>query len=168
MPPSLYFLCSERVGFIHPMRAALILLDEFQIRDWLAVMSALLHDVLEDGTSRLTPAELERRFGPAVAHAVDTVTKRPKAGGKMTPEELHTYHERISVSSEPVRLTKLADRLDNIRGCCLVTDRQFQERYLQETREVYLPLAETTHAGFAQALKNACDLLSRKLAELLS
>lgn len=65
--------------------------------------AALLHDVLED--TSVTKEQLEKQFGPKVAHIVDLVTKRPN-------EPNASYYDRINTDREAV-FVKLCDRLAN-------------------------------------------------------
>ncbi|MCK5198428.1 MAG: HD domain-containing protein, partial [Spirochaetales bacterium] len=57
--------------FIHPLRVAEILIDMKMDSD--TVISALLHDVLED--TNIVFNEIKRRYGKEVANMVEGVTK---------------------------------------------------------------------------------------------
>src|SRR5579864_244144 len=60
----------------HPLAAAMIVADMHL--DAITIVSALLHDVVEDTSVGLP--EIRERFGPAVAHIVDGVTKFEEIG----------------------------------------------------------------------------------------
>lgn len=77
-------------------------------------LAAILHDTLED--TQLPKQELEKAFGPKVAHVVDLLTNRP------SKEE--TY-KRIRTDPEAV-FVKLCDRLAN------VTEGQKNDKYRNE------------------------------------
>ena len=54
------------------------------------------------------------------------------------------YHQRIRQASVISKLVKLADRLDSVREAPLWIDVELKKRYLKETRDVYMPIAEDT------------------------
>jgi (p)ppGpp synthase/HD superfamily hydrolase len=147
---------------IHPMRVALILLKEAKICDRIAVSSAVLHDVVEDGNSNPTIEDIAAAFGKDIAETVNYLTKPDQEEGDF--EALNRYHESFFNAPLLVRLVKLSDRLDNIRETLLIDRPKFQIRYLKETREVYLPLAKSTSLYYAAELSSVCD----KLESLIS
>ena len=63
----------------HPLRVALILLDEFQVRQAVAIAAALLHDVLEDAADRCGRGNIEAMCGPEVAGCWRFLTAPPKS-----------------------------------------------------------------------------------------
>ncbi len=100
----------------HPVEVALIVANEMGL-DIIAIVSALLHDVLEDAPELFDYEDIKREFGEAVAITVDGVTKMTKLGGKSSNERLETFRKMIySISKEyRVILIKIADRLHNMR-----------------------------------------------------
>src|ERR1700722_19679753 len=58
----------------HPIRVALILLDEVHIHDSDVLCAALLHDAMEDCPT-FSLESLEQGFGSRVRHIVATLTK---------------------------------------------------------------------------------------------
>jgi len=143
----------------HPLAAALIVAD-MQL-DAVTIVSALLHDVVEDTSIGLP--EIRERFGPAVAHIVDGVTKFEEIGRRQrnwadqqaaSSEEQRKGRERaakqqaenikkmfLAMAEDPrVVLVKLADRLHNMRTLSALPE-QKQQRVALETREIYAPLA---------------------------
>ena len=151
---------------IHPMRVALILFEELGLRDTDALCAALLHDVVEDGNGRVTTSDLEKKFGRIIALMVSVLTK-PNPDKKIPREvQLKTYHERIMQAAIPTRLVKLADRLDNMRDAIECNDVVFQKRYLIETREEYIPIAEATDEYIHAELIGLCDKLEDYLTKL--
>lgn len=113
--------------FEHVRRVAIILIDEARIYDPDLIITALLHDTLED-TEAIDGAIIEQFFGTRVARLVRLLTKDPKEG----------YVERLK-SSPDALLVKACDRLDNLRSL-EGADPAFQRKQCKETREVYLPL----------------------------
>ena len=60
--------------FFHPLAVANILAD-YKL-DWVSIITALLHDTVEDGVA--TRAEIRKLFGAEIARLVDGVTKLSK------------------------------------------------------------------------------------------
>ena len=127
--------------FAHPIEVAGIL-TEYRL-DTAAIVTALLHDVIED-----TPAshkELSELFGEEIADLVEGVTKLSRL-------ELQAEHTRqaenlrkfILAISKDVRvlLVKLADRLHNMKTLQYVNAAK-RERIARETLDVYAPLARS-------------------------
>lgn len=140
--------------------AAAVIVAEMHL-DATTVVSALLHDVVED--TSVTLPEIRERFGPAVAHIVDGVTKFEEIGRRqrnwadqqaVTSEEQRKGRERalrqqaenikkmfMAMAEDPrVVLVKLADRLHNMRTLDALSEAK-QQRIALETREIYAPLA---------------------------
>lgn len=122
--------------FDHPKEVANIIIHELGIRNnWKVIVTALLHDILED-TYLLSEDRIQRNFGKKVALWVALLSKVPKEG----------YHERLAACGIwEVLLVKLCDRLHNLRSFS-IWDEKRQKKYLRETEEVYLPLADTLAA----------------------
>jgi guanosine-3',5'-bis(diphosphate) 3'-pyrophosphohydrolase len=94
----------------HPIAVASIIANIGGVDDLVTLLSAILHDTIED--TETTGAELEREFGPEVRKVVEEVTDDkalPKAERKRLQIE-HAPH----ISSR-ARLVKLGDKICNIR-----------------------------------------------------
>ncbi len=127
--------------FAHPVQVAGIL-TEYRL-DTTAIVTALLHDVIEDTDA--SKADIARLFGEDVAELVEGVTKLSRL-------ELQAEHVRqaenlrkfILAVSKDVRvlLVKLADRLHNMRTLQYVRPAK-RERISRETLEVYAPLGRS-------------------------
>ena len=125
----------------HPIAVARIAL-EMQL-DHYSVMSALLHDVLED--TRATREVLVNTFGDEVATIVDGLSKLNYLEFKSKEEaQAESFRKMLlaMVTDLRVILIKLADRLHNMRTIDALS-RERQMRIARETLEVYsrLPIA---------------------------
>ena len=75
----------------------------------LALVCALLHDVVEDTTA--TPSELEGAFGRHVADSVSALTKDPSLDKRTA---MRDSLDRILRQPAEVAMVKLADRITNL------------------------------------------------------
>ena len=127
--------------FSHPVAVADILAG-YRL-DVASIATALLHDVVEDTSCRLT--EIEARFGKEIAGLVDGVTKltRLELQSDRT-KQAENFRKLVLAMSRDIRvlLVKLADRLHNMRTLHFVRDPDRRKRISRETMEIYAPLAE--------------------------
>ncbi len=125
----------------HPLAVADILAG-YRL-DTATIVTALLHDVIEDTALKLP--DLERRFGPAVGGLVDGVTKltRLELQSDRT-KQAENFRKLVLAMSKDIRvlLVKLADRLHNMRTLHHVLKPERRQRIARETMEIYAPLAE--------------------------
>lgn len=100
---------------IHPIRVAITLLQDVGTWDADAVVSALLHDVIED--CRVHLATIRKRFGKRVAQFVLALTRKRLRRESEAQKETDKLHKLEILSRAPleVRLIKCADILDNLR-----------------------------------------------------
>lgn len=121
--------------FEHVRRVALILMDEAKIMDKQMIISALLHDALED-TEDITPELLEHCYDTDIVSIIKTLSKTPKEG----------YIERLHMCRDwrPL-IIKSCDRLDNLRSLMVEGPKpDFQKRQIEETIEKYIPIFSNT------------------------
>lgn len=136
--------------FEHVRRVALVLLDEVGCSSPELIISALLHDSIEDTDEvQLVGILLERLFGSEVATIVRALSKAPKAG----------YIERLRAGPHEALLVKAADRLDNLRSLPTY-DIAFCDKQRRETIEVYLPLFNSISAS-------SMDTVLREITKLV-
>ena len=126
--------------FSHPIEVAGILTG---IKlDWATIVTALLHDTVED--TGATIAEIEETFGGEIARLVDGVTKltRLELQSDQT-QQAENFRKLLLAMSDDIRvlLVKLADRLHNMRTLEFVRDPEKRRRIARETMEIYAPLA---------------------------
>ncbi|MDE3206390.1 MAG: bifunctional (p)ppGpp synthetase/guanosine-3',5'-bis(diphosphate) 3'-pyrophosphohydrolase [Acidobacteriota bacterium] len=123
----------------HPLAVATILaglgLDD------VTIISALLHDAVEDTALGLD--EIESEFGADVAAIVDGVTKldRVRFDSRQAQQAATMRKMLVAMAKDPrVLLIKLADRLHNMQTIAAMPEWK-QKRSAQETLDIYAPLA---------------------------
>ncbi len=157
--------------FTHPYEVALIVAKELPLDD-VTVVSALLHDVVEDTEFNLEI--LSKEFGKEVAEIVDGVTKISGIfkGQEITQAENYRKLLLSMVKDVRVILVKFADRLHNMRTLQFVNPDK-QRRIAQETLEIYAPFAnrfglgrvkwELEDLSFKYLNKEAYEEIARKI-----
>ena len=124
---------------IHPLAVAEIVADLGLDVD--SVISALLHDCLEDTSS--TYEEIAKKFGEPVATLVEGVTKLTKMQYVSKEEEqMENLRKMFMAMAQDIRviLIKICDRLHNMRTMEYQSPKKQREKSL-ETMEIYAPIA---------------------------
>lgn len=139
--------------FEHIREVALILIDELQIANSDMIITALLHDSVEDSAmfANATTSysawkqtaffRLSRVYNEAVATMVITLTK-PKADGEefATKAEAHSFYEaNLAKASAEAILVKMCDRLHNLRTLSSCNQAKIA-RKIEETVNIYFPI----------------------------
>ena len=144
----------------HPLAVATILAG-YRL-DSSSIITALLHDVIED--TSVTLASVQKKFGSEVAGLVDGVTKltRLELQSDRT-KQAENFRKLVLAMSKDIRvlIVKLADRLHNMRTISAVASPERRHRIARETMEIYAPLAE--RIGM-ESVKT--ELQTRSFAEL--
>jgi len=127
--------------FSHPIEVAGLMTDLKLDQD--TVITALLHDTVEDTLATIEDVELQ--FGSDIARLVDGVTKLSKL--EQMPEDeraAENLRKFFLAMSEDLRvlLVKLADRLHNMRTLHFIKSPEKRQRIARETMDIYAPLAE--------------------------
>lgn len=126
--------------FSHPVEVAGIL-TEFKF-DYLTIVSALLHDTVEDTVATLE--DIERNFGPEVAFVVDGVTKLSKLELQSEDtKQAENFRKLVLAMADDIRVlfVKLADRLHNMQTLQYIKDPIKRRKIAKETLDIYAPLA---------------------------
>ena len=125
--------------FTHPVAVAAILTE--QQMDDATIITALLHDTIED--TRSTYSEVEREFGGEIADLVDGVTKLTNLQLSSTEtKQAENFRKLFMAMSKDMRviLVKLSDRLHNMRTIrSMRVEKQTQKA--RETMDIFAPLA---------------------------
>lgn len=139
------FRASGEPYFNHPYAVAMIVAREIPLDD-ISVVSALLHDVVEDTDFSLDV--LGKEFGKEVAEIVDGVTKMGGVfkGHEITQAENYRKLLLSMVKDVRVMLVKFADRLHNMRTLEFVHPDK-QRRIAKETLDIYAPFAHRFGLG---------------------
>src|SRR5258708_21652893 len=127
--------------FSHPLEVAGILTG--MPLDGASIVTALLHDVIEDTHADLE--QIEKLFGADIARLVDGVTKLSRIELQSDhSKQAENFRKLVLAMSEDIRvlLVKLADRLHNMRTLNFITDANKRRRIAHETMDIYAPLAE--------------------------
>ncbi len=167
------FRASGEPYFKHPYEVARIVAEEMPLDD-ISVISALLHDVVEDTDISLD--FIHQEFGKEVAEIVDGVTK---IGGVFRGQyitQAENYRKMLLSMIKDVRviLVKFADRLHNMRTLEFVSPHK-QRRIAKETLEIYAPFAhrfglarikwEMEDIAFKYLNREAYEEIAQKLKE---
>lgn len=124
---------------LHPLTVADIVLD--MRMDVTSIVTALLHDVVEDTTIDLET--VREKFGETCAMLVDGLTKLEKIRFQSREEQQNENYRKMFVAmAQDIRviLIKLADRLHNMRTLKFQSE-ESQRRISYETLEIFCPIA---------------------------
>ncbi len=123
----------------HCVAAAEITVDMGLDED--SIVSALLHDVIED--TNLSHADIAHQFGIPVADIVEGVTKLTRVQyTSKEDEQMENLRKMLMAMAKDIRviLIKIADRLHNMRTMAYQTEDKQRSKSL-ETMEIYAPIA---------------------------
>lgn len=144
----------------HPLEVADICVNEIGLGTT-SIISALLHDVVEDTEWELP--DIKREFGPKIMQIIDGLTKISGVPGHSVSEQAENFRKMLLTLSKDTRviLIKLADRLHNMRTMDSMP-RHKQLKIASETFYLYAPLA---HRLGLYAIKTELEDLSMKYRE---
>ena len=146
---------------MHPLEVANIL-AEIEL-DQASIISAILHDLIEDTT--YTYEKVSKEFGAIIANIINGVTKLDKiVFSSLEEKQVENLRKMIIAMSEDVRIivVKLADRLHNMRTLSYL-DADKRTLKAIETLEVYAPIAH--RLGIHQMKSELEDLSFKTLYE---
>ncbi|MDR0714783.1 MAG: RelA/SpoT family protein [Bacteroidales bacterium] len=142
---------------IHPLCVSRIVVEEIGLGTT-SVVSALLHDVVED--TDYTLDFIREQFGEKVATIVDGLTKISDVFDNNSSLQAENFRKMLLTLSDDIRviLIKLADRLHNMRTLDALSPEK-QIKIASETIFLYAPLAH--RMGF-YSIKQELEDLSLK------
>ena len=123
----------------HPLAVARILAEMHM--DHKSIISAILHDVIED--TKFDKTFIEERFGSEVAELVDGVSKLTHIEFSSKAEaQAENFRKMMLAMVKDIRviIIKLADRLHNMRTLGVMRPEK-RRRIARETLEIYSPIA---------------------------
>lgn len=129
----------------HSLRVALIIAEEFQVRDVELVAAAFLHDALES----VSENDVKEECGDSITSIV-LATADPKQGAALAE-----YYAMLARESKGARLVKLAEQLDIARSMKNYAHREKALRFKDEAQKHAVPLAQNTDERFAFKLSVA-------------
>lgn len=127
--------------FSHPIEVAGILAG--MKMDTASIITALLHDVVED--TGFTQDDIEKMFGDEIARLVDGVTKLTQIELQSDhTQQAENFRKLVLAMSDDIRvlLVKLADRLHNMRTLDHIKNPEKRLHTANETMDIFAPLAE--------------------------
>ena len=127
--------------------------------DEITLVSALLHDVIEDTPT--TIQQLKNAFGSEISRCVNGVTKIGRLHYHSSEaRQAETFRKMLLAIVKDIRviLIKLGDRLHNMRTLQSLEEER-QKRISLETREIYAPIALRLGMGKMRSeLEDLCFL----------
>lgn len=146
----------------HPIAVA-EMLNDLSV-DESSIITALLHDTVEDANISLK--EIEKEFGKSVRHLVEGLTKISKLvyAGNKEERKIDDFYRFILSAAKDIRviIIKILDRLHNLK-----TIKHFKKdkqiRIAQETLDIFVPLAYTI--GFWKAMVELEDFSFKTINE---
>lgn len=128
--------------YTHPVEVARIVMSEIPLDD-ISVISALLHDVLDEGDN-FTIQDIRSEFGSDIADIVEGVHKieHIENNNSSIADQAENYRKLLLSLFKDIRiiLVKLADRLHNMRTLEYVSP-QSRIKLSRETLDIYAPFA---------------------------
>ena len=151
---------SGEAFIFHPIEVATIAAGEIGLGRT-SIISALLHDTVEDTNLRLE--DIREMFGEDVARIIDGLTKIDEISDTSSTAQAETLKKILFTLTDDVRviLIKLADRLHNLRTMEVMA-REKQLKVASETLFLYSPLAN--RLGL-YAIKTELEELSFKYSQ---
>lgn len=142
---------------VHPIAVAKIVAYEIGLGTE-AVVTALLHDVVED--THYTIEDIENTFGKKIAYMVDGLTKIDDVFDTEITKQAENFKKMLLTLSDDIRviIIKIADRLHNMRTLEFMAEHK-QIKIATETLTVFAPLA---HRFGLRTIRKELETLSFK------
>ena len=141
-------------AFDHPKAAAWIYTHELGGLDPRMIVALLLHDELEDNFL-MSPFRIRLNFGKSSAYDVQAVTK-------IENETIEEYLDRVIIQGPWAILTKLCDRLHNIRTLHGLSEEK-RDRQLTQTSRYHLPILIPSLRAYGKQWAKYADMMEQKI-----
>lgn len=130
--------------YTHPLAVARIVVKDIPLDD-IAVASALLHDVVDEG--QFSIRDIRSEFGNTIADIVEGISQIQQIEGYAV-EQMENYRKILLSWFKDVRiiLIKFAERLHNMRTIEYLTEER-QRRIAKETLDIYAPFCNRFGLG---------------------
>lgn len=140
----------------HPLRVALIPIDELEIYNVKVTVGGLLHDVIED--CPITFREIQEKFGDDVVRMLKFLSRFNihVNGSEIIKELKRDYEARLLRSDRETQLVKLCDHLHNLRTLISCPPKS-RRRKLKDARRFYLFLAKQVHPKLYELINEAVN-----------
>lgn len=139
----------ETPYFSHPCRVAFIVQYVFRVTDPVTLISAVLHDTIEDTTT--DHDDVSEKFGTEVANIVALLSKDKR----LTHDDRESqYVASILKADDRVKTIKLADTLDNLIDSRHLTSEQRAKTVAKATH--LLRLIEATESA---SIQEFCEIV---------
>jgi (p)ppGpp synthase/HD superfamily hydrolase len=145
-------------------------LPDTSLRETLVIVT-LLHDVLEEDPT-VTPQMLFDDYGKEVVSLLLELQKIRKDKVARTQEDRHDEHvsfgARLEKASYLCRVIKTLDRINNVECTEGHLNPEKYRRFIQDTEEVYLPIAAQLDNSLAERMSRGIDRIKAELLALKS
>lgn len=142
---------------IHPLRVANLLIERLNIREREVIISALLHDVVEDTSA--TFESIKDKFGTRSALLVNNLTRIKEADEtlKNRYEKKLEYFKKLISKDYNTRAIKTCDILDNMMSWRYIPEdhplRNKFDRWFKEAKTINIPLAKSVDPNLASSME---------------
>lgn len=131
-----------------------------------AIITTLLHDVPEDD-STFKEDRLISEYGKEIALQVMHLQKPKMTKQIRYQQDKHDEHvefvSRIKTAPHVCKVIKLLDRINNLLCTDVIRNVQKYERFLRDTSELYLPLAQSIDTVLATQIEDEVNRISLEL-----
>lgn len=143
----------------HPFRVCLVLSHVFGVTDPATLMTAALHDTIEDTTTDFD--DLEEHFGATVAGWVALLSKDKR---RQDDDREAAYRDQLASAPWQVKVCKLGDMFDNLLDAKHTTSAQ-RRRSLERSRGYFAILGDP---DFPPPARRAYETVAALLDEVAS
>ncbi|HEV8386487.1 MAG TPA: HD domain-containing protein [Nitrososphaera sp.] len=139
-------LFNKELYINHPLRVAMILVEELQVRDTDLICAALLHDAADASQEEV------QECGDRV-YSITQAGMEPKDRPDDKEKALEQYYAKMARASKDAKCVKVADKLDSVRS--MKGQAIKAAKYKEEMEKYVVPLANGTDDRLAFKLSVA-------------